>query len=116
MNRQEQQKQQRWINITRRGLVMLMLILCGFFLGFVGLTAETSKLQYDVNQLNRQIEEAEKRIIKLDVKIKSATNINTIEKRAIEMGMIYPDYDQIVYLKGDSGIEEFALALMESVY
>ena len=52
----------------------------------------------------------------LEVQIKSATNITNIEKKALDIGMIYPDFDQIIYIQGGSDIEEFALALMESVY
>lgn len=102
--------------IERGGLIVLLLISCAVLLFFVGLNAHTSKLKYDINQLNKQIAEAEKQITNLEVQIKSASNITTIERKALAMGMVYPDVDQIVYIQGDAGIEGFALALMESVY
>ena len=116
MNRKEINAEKRITRIGRGGLVALLLIICMAFLFFVGIDAYTSKVQYDINQINKQISEAEKRVTKLEVEIKSATNITTIEKKALDLGMIYPDFDQIVYVQGDSNIEEFALALMESVY
>ena len=116
MNRLQINSEKRMKRRGRGGLVALLLIICGCFLFFVGLDASTSKVQYDINQINKQITEAEKQITKLEVEIKSATNITTIEKKALELGMIYPDFDQIIYVQGDSGIEDFALALMESVY
>ena len=116
MNRIELKKEQNIYKITRRGIVAILLVLCMAFLFFVGLDAHTSKVQYDINQINKQISEAEKQITKLEVKIKSATNITSIERKALELGMIYPSFDQIVYVNSGSNIEEFALALMESVF
>lgn len=116
MNRIELKKEQNIVKVTRRGIVAILLVLCMAFLFFVGLDAHTSKVQYDINQINKQITEAEKQITKLEVKIKSATNITSIEEKALGLGMIYPSFDQIVYVNSDSDIEEFALALMESVF
>ena len=104
------------VKVSRGSIIALLMILCLAFLFFVGLNAHTSKVQYDINQINKSIAETEKQITKLEVKIKSATNITNIEKRALELGMIYPSHDQIIFINGGSDIEEFALALMESVY
>lgn len=104
------------IKIKRGVIVTILLAMCVTLLFFVGLDAHTSKVQYDINQINKQIAQREKEIANLEVKIKSATNITTIEQKALELGMIYPTFDQIVYVQGDSEIEEFAVALMESVY
>lgn len=116
MNRTEISAEKRRKKISRSGLVVLLLATCMAFLFFVGLDAHTSKVQYDINQINKQISEAEKEITKLEVEIKSATNITTVERKALDLGMIYPDIEQIIYIQGDSDIEDFALALMESVY
>lgn len=107
---------QNILKIKRGAIVTILLALCVTLLFFVGLDAHTSKVQYDINQINKQIAQKEKEIANLEVKIKSATNITTIEQKALELGMIYPTFDQIVYIQGGSGIEEFAVALMESVY
>ena len=116
MTRTEVNAEKRIKKLSRGGLVALLLVICMAFLFFVGLDAHTSKVQYDINQINKQISETEKKITKLEVEIKSASNITTIEKKAKDLGMIYPAFDQIMYIQGDSDIEEFALALMESVY
>lgn len=116
MNRTELNAEKRIRRLSRSGLIALLLITCAAFLFFVGLDAHTSKVQYDINQINKQISEAEKQITKLEVEIKSATNITNIERKALDLGMVYPQIDQIIYIQGDSGIEDFALALMESVY
>ena len=116
MNRTELNAEKRIRSLSRSGLVALLLITCAAFLFFVGLDAHTSKVQYDINQINKEISEVEKQITKLEVEIKSATNITNVEKRALDLGMIYPEIDQIIYIQGDSKIEDFAYALMESVY
>ncbi len=116
MNRAETNLTKKMKKFSRGGVIILLLITCFAFLCFVGLDASTSKVQYDINQINKQISEAEKQITKLEIEIKSATNIKTVERKALDLGMIYPDFDHITYIQGDSDIEEFASALMESVY
>jgi len=116
INQNETKKEKRNRKITRATLIAMLLAACAVFLLFVGIKAQTSKLKYDINQLNKEIAETQKDITKLEVQIKSASNISNIEVKALEMGMIYPDVDQIIYLQGESDIQEFASVLMESVY
>ncbi len=95
---------------------ILMALLCAIIVGFVASNAYTSKIQYEINSLNRQVQETERRIQNIEVKIKSASNITTIESKAFALGMSYPGFDEIVYLRGEPQIEDLALALMEAVY
>ena len=86
-------------------------------LAVIGITAYNSKIQYDINRMNNQIAETQKEIQNLQVQIKSAANITNLENRAAELGLVYPTADQIVFLETEEGgIEDFALALMESAY
>ena len=86
-------------------------------LAVIGITAYNSKIQYDINRMNNQIAQTQKEIQNLQVQIKSAANITNLENRAAELGRVYPSSDQIVYLETEEGgIEDFALALMESAY
>ena len=79
--------------------------------------AELLLIQYDINKMNNQIAETQKEIQNLQVQIKTAANITNLESRALELGLVYPNYDQIVYLESqEANIEDFALALMESAY
>jgi predicted PurR-regulated permease PerM len=99
-----------------RIIACVLILCCIIFLLFVGLDAKASEVQYQINNLNNRISESENRIRTLEVKIKTASNISTIEKKALAMGMKYPGYDQMVHLGEQSEINEFALALIESVY
>ncbi len=116
MNRTETKAEKRTTKIARGGVIVILLAICAVFLMFVGLDAQTSKLKYDINQLNKQIAETEKEITSLEVQIKTASNITNVEKKAMDLGMIYPDVNQIIYITGDSGVQEFASVLIESVY
>ncbi|HPX70712.1 MAG TPA: hypothetical protein PL035_05135 [Bacillota bacterium] len=98
-------------------MLFVILLIGAILLGLIGMAARSSKLQYEINSLNRQIREAERTAKNLDVQIKAASNITNLEERAIELGLVYPEYDRIVHLDSDVvGIEDFALALMETVY
>ena len=93
------------------------LLIFALLLSMIGITAYNSKIQYDINKLNAQIAETQKEIQNLQVQIKTAANITNPESRAIELGLTYPTSDQIVFLETEEGgIEDFALALMESAY
>lgn len=98
-------------------VVAELLLIFVLLLVVIGITAYNSKIQYDINKLNNQISETQKEIQNLQVQIKTAANITNLESRAAELGLMYPTSDQIVFLEAEEGgIEDFALALMESVY
>ena len=98
-------------------VVVELLLIFVLLLAMIGLTAYNSKIQYDINRMNSQISETQKEIQNLQVQIKSAANITNLESRAAELGLIYPGPGQVVYLETEEGgIEDFALALMESAY
>ena len=98
-------------------VVAELLLIFVLMLAVIGITAYNSKIQYDINKMNNQIAETQKEIQNLQVQIKTAANITNLESRALELGLVYPNYDQIVYLESQEAyIEVFALALMESAY
>ena len=98
-------------------VVAELLLIFVLLLAVIGITAYNSKIQYDINKLNNQISETQKEIQNLQVQIKTAANITNLESRAAELGLMYPTSDQSVFLEAEEGgIEDFALALMESVY
>ena len=94
-----------------------ILLFFALLLAVVGLTAYNSKIQYDINKMNNQIAETQTEIQNLQVQIKTAANITNLESRALALGLMYPTSDQVIYLEAEEGgIEDFALALMESAY
>ena len=105
---------------TRRDLVrviLLMIVICIFCIAIVWISAWSSELQYDINTINSQIQQTEREVQNLQVQIKKASNINNLQTRAEELGMVYPDFDQIAYLdSGEPAIADFATALKQTVY
>ena len=98
-------------------VIAVFLLIAALALAMISISAYNSTIQYDINRMNSQIEETQKEIQNLQVQIKKAANITNLESRAAELGLIYPSHDQIVYLEmEEGGIEDFALALMESAY
>lgn len=101
----------------------LRLIMLTVFIGVLGVAviisaAYAAQLKYDINTLISQNTVIEGEIANLNVELKKATNITTIEKRAMEeLGMTYPYGSQIVYLEGEDEISsEFAMLLKEQAY
>ena len=105
-------------DVKQRVQLFVLIIVCGFvFIGLIGLNAFSSKLQYDINTLNKEVLSVERVVQNLEVDIKTATNITTVEARAISIGMVYPTFEEMVYLDSGKGVlEDFALALRESAY
>ncbi len=98
-------------------IFILLVIACIFCVGLVGLNAVSSKLQYEINSINNRIKETGWEIRDLEVSVKSRTNITNLEEKAVEIGMVYPNINEIVYLRGDTPkVQDFALALRENVY
>ena len=106
------------LGVRQRVQAFFLLVLCGFvFIGLIGVNAFSSKMQYDINTLNRQILSVERTVQNLEVEIQTATSIATVEAKAMAMGMVYPTFQEMVYLDGQTGVQEdFALALRESAY
>ena len=101
----------------RTRIFILILIACIFCVGLVWLNAVSSKLQYEINSINNKISETSWQIRDLEVSVKSKTNITNLEDKAKEIGMVFPDINDIVYLRGDTPkVQDFALALRENVY
>ena len=98
-------------------IFILVLIVCVFGIGLVWLNASSSKLQYEINSINNKITEASWEIRNLEVEVKRETNITNLEQKATEIGMVYPSFKEIVYLRGDTpDVQDLALALRENVY
>ncbi len=105
------------VTLSKFRLIAYIVGICLVMILFIGLTAHSAELQYDINLLNSALQDTQRQIQTLEVKIKTATNITNLETRAHELGLVYPTFDQIVYLRGEEKpVDDFAIALMESTY
>lgn len=102
----------------KTGIIAILLVLTLFCLALIGTTAYSSKLQYDINNLNNKISQCEWSQRNLEAQIKSANTLSSLENEALSMGLVYPTFDEIVYLEKPTAQEpqDFALALRVTAY
>ena len=61
-----------------------------------------SELKYDINTINREIDEIGNQKKEIQVKLEQSNRSDVIEKIAMEqLGMIYPSEENIVYIEID---------------
>ncbi len=96
-------------------LLLLVGLLC---IGMVITTAYGAKAQYNINQIKAECDSLQGEIQNLDVAIKSAVSIESVERKAVEeLEMIYPSSADIAYVDcGSQETEKFSLALKENAY
>jgi len=102
---------------NRTRIVVIMLLTAMVCIAYVGFNAYSSKLQYEINKINSEIQMTEYKLANLEVKIESATNVDSLEARALEMGLIHPGFDRIITLKSaETQLTDFAMALKQNAY
>ena len=98
-------------------IVIIMILTAVICISYVGLNAYSSKLQYELNTINSEIQASSYRAANLEVKIQSATSVDGLEAKALEMGLIHPGFDRIITLrKDDAPVTNFATALKQNAY
>lgn len=102
----------------KTGIIVILLAVTIFCLALVGTTAYSSKLQYDINNINNKISQSEWSQRNLEAQIKSANTLSSLEKEALDMGLVYPTFDEIIYLENtaEEQTQDFALALRVIAY
>ena len=102
---------------NRAKIIIIMILTAVVCISYVAWNAYSSKLQYEINQINSEVQKESYKVANLEVRINSATNINNLESRAMEMGLIYPGFDRIITIRNQgTGVTDFATALKQNVY
>lgn len=101
----------------------IRLLLLTIFAGLLGIcliitAAYSAQVKYRINGLLAESDVIRGEIENLNVEIKSSVNIAVIEDKAInELGMIYPDLDQIAYITPTKdNMNDFALTLKQIAF
>lgn len=99
-------------------LLLLIFMIGALCIAGVVSTAYASQVKYTINALARENAVIQGEIENLDVSIAAANNIKTIEEKATaDLGMIYPKYEQMVFIAAKSEkYNDFASALREQAY
>lgn len=105
---------------TRDKAKLLLLIILIGILSIAGVicTAYASQVNYNINELATENAIIQGEIENLDVKVEEANNIKSIEEKALtELGMVYPEYEQMVFIAEKSEkLNDFASVLREQAY
>ena len=107
------------LQLQSREKIILAIIIIGIIcISIVMFTAYATELRVGNNRLISNIEALQSEVDSLHVKIKQANNIERIEEVATtQLGMVYPDGDQCVYLaQQDAPIGNLALLIKENAY
>lgn len=104
-----QEKKRILTGIVAIGLICIIMVV---------IAAYSAELRCENNELITSNEVLQGEIDTLNVKIKSANNIEHIEKVAIgKLGMVYPAAGECVYVsESDAPTENFAMAIKEQAY
>lgn len=98
-------------------IIVILIIATALCIGLIGLTAYSTSLQYDINSINNRIKDSQWTIRNLEVEIKSANTLTSLQNKATDMGLIFPSFDDIVYLETSTQtaqVHDLALALREN--
>jgi len=104
---------------NRIKILILMLLATFFCICFVYMTAQSSAIQYDINQINSQITNSEWTQRNLEAKIKGANTLSSLEKEAKDMGLVYASFDDTIYLETEAeedNVHDLALVMREAAH
>lgn len=104
--------------INRRKLMAFTLVAGLILIAVIVSSAYSASIAYSNNQLKSEISMLQGEVDALSIDIESASNVQTIEKKAIEeLGMVYPRDDQYIEIAGQEAPgSDFALLLKEAAF
>ena len=102
----------------RLRIILLTLVVGMISVGLMLSMAYAANIKFNINTMTKENAVIQGEIENLTVNIKSGTNIQIVEARAVsELGMVYPTSDQLIYVEGDKNkIKDFASVLKEQAY
>lgn len=120
LNRKKNKKNSAAIRAKDKVRMLALIFFAGTLAtALIIVTAYSAKVQYDINNVLAKCDVVQGEIQNLNVEIKTGSNIRSIEERAIEQGMVYPGFENMVYLDTRAegkDMKNFALALKENAY
>lgn len=99
--------------------ILAAIVLIGLIcISIVVLAAYATELRVDNNNMLTKINALQSEIDTLNVRVKQANNIERIEQVATQqLGMVYPDGDQCVYLsQQEAPVGNLAMLIKENAY
>jgi hypothetical protein len=98
-------------------LLLLTAFIGALCIGLILTTAYAASVKYHINTMIKENAVLQGEIENLNVKIESASNIQIVETKATQLGMVYPTPEQLIYIDGSKGtMKDFAMVLKEQAY
>lgn len=98
-------------------ILALIVALGVLFIGMIITTAFAATIQYNTNAIINENHVIQTEIENLEVKLHVATNIEAVETKAVEQGMVYPETNQVVHLSASEKVPEgFAQMMKNQAY
>lgn len=104
--------------VDRKRLIAFILVMGLIFTAAIVSSAYAASIAYSNNLLKEDINMLQGEVDALSIQVESATNVQTIERKAIEeLGMVYPREDQYIEIAGQEAPgSDFAALLKEAAY
>jgi len=108
----------RTMVIDRKKLMVFILVVGCILIATIVASAYAASIAYANNQLKTEINMLQGEVDALSIDIESASNVQTIERKAIDqLGMVYPRDDQYVEIAGQEAPgSDFALLLKKAAF
>jgi len=108
----------RTMVIDRKKLMVFILVVGCILIATIVASAYAASIAYSNNQLKTEINMLQGEVDALSIDIESASNVQTIERKAIDqLGMVYPRDDQYVEIAGQEAPgSDFALLLKKAAF
>ncbi|QIB70101.1 hypothetical protein Ami103574_12715 [Aminipila butyrica] len=102
----------------RIAILFLTVVVGGLCVSAIIMTAYAASVKYDINNIIKENQVIIGEIENLTVQLNKANNIQAIEYKATtELGMVYPDPNDFVYISAEEKpVKDFALLLKEEAY
>lgn len=98
-------------------ILALIVALGVLFIGMIITTAFAATIQYNTNTIIKENHVIQTEIENLEVKLHVASNIEAVETKAVEQGMVYPKTNQVVHLSDSEKVPEgFAQMMKNQAY
>lgn len=116
--KKKQKKKSRITPKDRLAMMFLTIVIGMLCVSVIITTAYAASIKYEINKIIKDNEVITGEIENLTVKLNQSNNIQAIENKAAgQLGMVYPDPNEFVYVKGtEEPVKDFALLLREEAY
>lgn len=115
------QNQNSKVNLSfaaKAKLIFLLIAIGAMCITMIISSAYITQIKYNINETAKEVKMCYDDIENIQVKIEKQSKARVIEERALnELGMVYPEGNQIVYLENNMSNEtEFASILREAAF